>query len=219
MELPSDEFAILQFYRTIKIQLGGLLPNIANLTLMSFTCHNQLVAVTQSTELFVQPHLEVSYLEDVQMDVKTEEVANVNKTLTLSSLSTSSSESEDKVVRKKRKKEKKCKVRRASSSDTENDESIRKVPTKQRLKRIEKLEAANYLAENPTQTWHNNLVPLNKLASLPMSRTSQLQVVTVNNQIKQLAPVLDAVELPIQGIGLQYKVDAGANFGEWIVPK
>ena len=73
MELPNDEFAILQFYRTAKIQLGGLLPNIANLTLMSFTCHKNLAAVTQSTELIVQPQLEVSYLEDVHMDVKTEE--------------------------------------------------------------------------------------------------------------------------------------------------
>ena len=53
-----------------------------------------------------------------------------------------------------------------------------------------------------------------------MSRTSQLQDVTVvDNQIRQLAPVLDAVELPFQGNGLQYKVDAGAIFGEWIVPK
>ena len=81
---------------------------------MSFTCHNKLVAITPSTELFVQPQLEVSYLEDVQMDGKTEEVANVNETLNLSSTSTSSSESEDEVVRKKRKNEKKCKVSRSS---------------------------------------------------------------------------------------------------------
>ena len=159
----SNLFAILQLYRTAKIQLGGLRPNIANLTLMSFTCHNKLVAVTQSTELFVQPHLEVSYLEDVQMDVKTEEVANVIKTLNLSSSSTSSSESEDEDVRK-RKKEKKCKVSRSSSSDTENDEPIRKVP-KQRPKQNEKSEAPKDLAKIPTESWHNTLVPLNKLAS------------------------------------------------------
>ena len=164
MELPSDEFAILQLYRTAKIQLSGLLPNIANLTLMCFTCHNKLVAVTQSTELFVQPQLDVSYLEDVQMDVKTEEVANVCKTLNLSSSKTSSSESEDEVVRKKRKKEKKCKGSRSSSSDTENDESIRKVPKKQRPKRNEISDAAKDLAEHPSQSWHNNLVPLNELA-------------------------------------------------------
>ena len=127
MELPSDEFAILQLYRTAKIQLGGLLPNIATLTLMSFTCHNKLVAVTQGTESFVQPQLGVSYLEDVQMIVKTEENANVNKPLNLSSSSTSSSESEDEVFRKNRKKEKKCKVSRSPSSDPENDEPIRKV--------------------------------------------------------------------------------------------
>ena len=78
MELLGDEFASLQLYRAAKIQLGGLLPNIANLTLVSFICHNKIVAVTQSTELFVQPQLGVWYLEDVQMDVKTEEVANVN---------------------------------------------------------------------------------------------------------------------------------------------
>ena len=54
MELPSDEFVFfLQLYRTAKIQLGGLVPNIASLTLMSFTCHNKIVAVTQSTELFI----------------------------------------------------------------------------------------------------------------------------------------------------------------------
>ena len=127
VEIPSDELAFLQIYRTAKIQLDGLLPNTANLSLMSSTCHSKLVAVTQSTELFVQPQSEVSYLEDVQMDVKTEEVANVNKTLNLSSSSTSSSESEDEFVRKKRKKEKKCKVCHSSSSDTENDEPIRKV--------------------------------------------------------------------------------------------
>ena len=53
-----------------------------------------------------------------------------------------------------------------------------------------------------------------------MSRASQLQDVTeVDNQIRHLAPVLDAVELPFQGKGLQNKVGAGASFGEWIVPK
>ena len=53
-----------------------------------------------------------------------------------------------------------------------------------------------------------------------MSRTSQLQDVTdVDNQIRQLAPVLDAAELPFQDNGLQYKMGAGAIFGEWIVPK
>ena len=128
MKLPSDEFAIFQFYRTAKIQLGGLLQNFANMTIKSFTCYNNLVAVPQSTELFVQPQLEVWYLEDVQMDVKTVEDANVKKTLNLSSSITSSSKSEDDVVRKTRKKEKKCKVSRCSSSDTENDEPIRKVP-------------------------------------------------------------------------------------------
>ena len=55
VELPSDELAILQIYRTAKIQLDGLLPNTANLTIMSLTCHSKLVAVTQSTETFVQP--------------------------------------------------------------------------------------------------------------------------------------------------------------------
>ena len=53
-----------------------------------------------------------------------------------------------------------------------------------------------------------------------MSRTSQLQDVTeVDNQIRQLASVVDAVELPFQGNGLQYKLGAGAIFGAWIVPK
>ena len=58
------------------------------------------------------------------------------------------------------------------------------------------------------------------MASLPIPRTSQLEDVTeVDNRIRQLAPVLDAVELPFQGNGLQNKVGAGAIFGEWIVPK
>ena len=57
MELLSDEFAILHLYRKVKIQLGGVLPNIVNLTFMSFTCWNKLVIETQSTELFVQPQL------------------------------------------------------------------------------------------------------------------------------------------------------------------
>ena len=200
--------------------MGALLPNIVNLTLMSSTCVNKLVAVTQSTELFVQPQLEVSYLEDVQMDGKTEEVANVNKTLNLSSSSTSSSGSEDEVVRKKRKKKKKCEVSHSPSSDTENNEPIRKVSKKPRPKRNEKSVAAKDSAEIPTQSWHNNLVPLNKLATLPLSRTSQLQDVTeVDNQNRQLAPVPDAVELPFQGNSLQYKVNASAIFGEWMLPK
>ena len=39
-----------------------------------------------------------------------------------------------------------------------------------------------------------------------MSRTNQLQdVIEVNNQIRQLAPVLDAAELPFQDNGLQYE--------------
>ena len=46
-----------------------------------------------------------------------------------------------------------------------------------------------------------------------MSRTSQLQdVPEVDNQIRQLAPVLDAVELPFQDNALQNKVGAGAIF-------
>ena len=53
-----------------------------------------------------------------------------------------------------------------------------------------------------------------------MSHSSQLQDVTdLDNQIRQLARVLDAVEMPFQGNGLQYKVAAGAIFGAWIVPK
>ena len=80
---------------------------------------------------------------------------------------------------------KKCTVSCSSSSDTKNNEPIRKVPKTQRPERNEKSEAAKDPAKIPTQSWHNNHVPLNKLASLPLSRTSQLQDVTeVDNQIR-----------------------------------
>ena len=36
------------------MQLGGMLPNLVNLTLMSITPQNGMVAITQSTELFAQ---------------------------------------------------------------------------------------------------------------------------------------------------------------------
>ena len=54
MEISSDEMSLLQLYRTAKMQLGGMLPNLANLTLMSITPQNGMVAITQSTELFAQ---------------------------------------------------------------------------------------------------------------------------------------------------------------------
>ena len=155
MELPSDEFATLQLQRIVKIQLGGLLPNIAKLPLMSIGCLNKLVAITQSTELFVQPQLECSYLENVQMDYETEEVANVKKTLNLSSSSTSSSESEDEVVRKKRKKKKEVQGQPFFFIWYRNWWANQKNAKKQRPKRNEKLEAAKDLAKIPTQSWQS----------------------------------------------------------------
>ena len=54
MQISSDEMSLLQLYRTAKMQLGGMLPNLANLTLMSIKPQNGMVAITQSTELFAQ---------------------------------------------------------------------------------------------------------------------------------------------------------------------
>ena len=58
MEISSDEMSLLQLYRTVKMQLGGMLPDLANLTLMSITPQNGMVAITQSTELFAQVPVE-----------------------------------------------------------------------------------------------------------------------------------------------------------------
>ena len=54
MEISSNEMSLLQLYRTAKMQLGGMLPNLVNLTLLSITPQNGMVAITQSTELFAQ---------------------------------------------------------------------------------------------------------------------------------------------------------------------
>ena len=46
--------SLLQLHGTAKILLGGMLPNLAILKLMSITPQNGMVAITQSTELFAQ---------------------------------------------------------------------------------------------------------------------------------------------------------------------
>ena len=45
MGFSSDEMSLLQLYRTAKMQLGWMIPNLANLTLMSITPQNGMVAL------------------------------------------------------------------------------------------------------------------------------------------------------------------------------
>ena len=72
----------------------------------------------------------------------------------------------------------------------------------------------------PTSEWHNNLVPLNKLASLSISQISKLDDVNqVDNQIRDLTPEIDDINLPFQSEGSPKKVPLGAKFGNWVISR
>ena len=167
--------------------------NLANLTLMSITPQNGMVAITQSTELFAQVPV------DNEQIVSNPEPRTLPRNLTpqkqrehhLSSSSDSSS----------------------SSSETD-EEPPPKRPQKKKDGKKERSSAAKELARPPANEWHNNLVPLNKLASLSTSQISKLDDVNeVDDQIRDLTPEIDDINLTFQSEGLAKKVPPGAKFG------
>ena len=93
-------------------------------------------------------------------------------------------------------------------------------PQKNRDGKKERFSAAKKMARPPANEWHNNLVPLNKLASLSTSQTSTLDGVNdVDNQIRDLTMGIDDIDLPFQGVGLAKKMSPGANFGNWVISR
>ena len=76
------------------------------------------------------------------------------------------------------------------------------------------------MARPPTNEWHNNLVPLNKLASLSTSQISTLDDVNeVDDQIRDLTPEIEDINVPFQEESLAIKVPPGAKFGNWVISR
>ena len=99
----------------------------------------------------------------------------------------------------------------SSSSSSETDEEpTPKRPQKKRDGKKERTSAAKELARPPANEWHNNMVLLDKLASLSTSQTSELDDVNeVDNRICGLTPEIDDINLPFQGFAK--KVPPGAK--------
>ena len=179
MEISSDEMSLLELYRTAKMQLEGMLPNLANLTLMSITQQNGMVAITQSTELYAQ------------VPVNNEQIASNPAPRTLPRNPTPEKQREHHLSSSSD----------SSSSLSETDEEPPpKRPQKKKNGKKERSSAAKELARPPANWWHNNLVPLNKLASLSTSQISKLgDVNEVDDQIRDLNPDIDDINLRFQG--------------------
>ena len=152
MQISSDEMSLLQLYRTAKMQLGGMLPNLANLTLMSITPQKGMVAITQSTELFAQ------------VTVDNEQIVSNPAPRTLP---------RNPTPQKQREHHLSSSYSSSSSSETD-EEPPPKRPQKKTDGKKERSSAAKEFARPPANEWHNNLVPLNKLASLSTSLISKL---------------------------------------------
>ena len=168
MEISSDEMSLLQLYRTAKKQLGGMLPNLANLTLMSITPQNGMVAITQSTELFAQ------------VPVDNEQIVSNPAPRTLP---------RNPTPQKQREHHLSSSSDSSSSSSETDEEPPPKRPQKKWDGKNERSSAAKELARPPANDWHNHLVPLNKLASLSTSQISKLDDVNeVDDQIRDLTP-------------------------------
>ena len=181
------------------MQLGGMLPNLANLTLMSITPQNGMIAITQSTELFSQ------------VPVDNEQIVTNPAPRTLP---------RNPTPQKQREHHLSSSSDSSSSSSETDDEPPPKRPQKKKDGKKERSSAAKELARPPANEWHNNLVPLNKLASLSTSQISKLDDVNeVDDQIRDLTPEIDDINLPFQGEGLAKKVPPGAKFGDWVISR
>ena len=158
-----------------------------------------MVAITQSTELFAQVpvHNEQSVGNPAPRTLSCKLTPKERPEHHLSSSSDSSS----------------------SSSETDEEPPPRR-PQKKRDGKKERSSVAKELARPPASEWHNNLVPLNKLASLSTSQTSQNDDVNeVDNQLRDFTPKIDDINLPFQGEGLAKKVSPGAKFGNWVISR
>ena len=181
------------------MQLGGMLPNLAKLTLMSITPQNGMVATTQSTELFAQ------------VPVDNEQIVSNPAPRTLPRNPTPQKQREHHLYSSSD----------SSSSSSETDEEPPpKRPQKNRDGKKERSSAAKELARPLTNEWHNNLVPLNKLASLSTSQISKLDDVNeVDDQIRDLTLEIDDNNFPFQGESLAKKVPPGAKFVNWVISR
>ena len=106
-----------------------------------------------------------------------------------------------------------------SSSETE-EELPPKRSQKKRDGKKEQSSAAKELARPPANEWHNNLVPLNKLASMSALQPRNLDDVNeVDNQIRDLTPEIDDINNPFQGERLAKKVPPRVNFVNWVISR